>query len=409
MITFKFFVDKRGSLGNLKLRITNNRKSAQFSLGLQLDEMQLEDALSARPRPENMRWSRMLADWKRSLANLRADLFDSGRTGIDVKEIALLAREIICGENSSVVPERDIPITFGRYYRDCTSKRGNRSYRQSCEYTMAKMVAFAEVEGRSVDELAFEDVTLKWLNDFDDWLLKSGAAKNTRCIHFKNIRTVFNRAIDDEITEKYPFRRFKIRGEATRKRSLTVEELRKLFTMEVEPWQEFYRDMFKLIFMLCGINVVDLYNLKGISSEGRIEYQRAKTKRLYSVKVEPEAFEIIERYRGKSNLLSPADRWGDHRDFTRWLNSALKKLGTWEIIGRGGKIKRNPFWPEISSYWARHSWATVAYELDIPKDVIAQALGHGKSDVTEVYIRRDQRKVDDANRRVLDWILYGRR
>ena len=60
-------------------------------------------------------------------------------------------------------------------------------------------------------------------------------------------------------------------------------------------------------------------------------------------------------------------------------------------------------------YKARHSWATIAAELEIPKETIAAALGHGGNTVTDIYIDFDRKKVDEANRRVLDWVLYGKR
>lgn len=63
----------------------------------------------------------------------------------------------------------------------------------------------------------------------------------------------------------------------------------------------------------------------------------------------------------------------------------------------------------MSSHWARHSWATVAASLDIPKETIAAALGHGGNTVTDIYIDFDRQKVDDANRRVIDWVFYGKR
>ena len=65
--------------------------------------------------------------------------------------------------------------------------------------------------------------------------------------------------------------------------------------------------------------------------------------------------------------------------------------------------------PGLTTYWARHTWATIAASLDIPRDTIAHALGHGGNTVTDIYIDFDQKKVDDANRRVLDWVLYGKR
>jgi hypothetical protein len=60
--------------------------------------------------------------------------------------------------------------------------------------------------------------------------------------------------------------------------------------------------------------------------------------------------------------------------------------------------------------WARHSWATIAASLDIPDDTIALALGHAVANsTTSIYIERDRRKIDAANRRVIDWVLYNKR
>lgn len=64
--------------------------------------------------------------------------------------------------------------------------------------------------------------------------------------------------------------------------------------------------------------------------------------------------------------------------------------------------------PNISQYWCRHTWATIAAWLDIPKETIAAGLGHGGNSVTDIYIRFDQKKVDNANRRIIDFILYGK-
>lgn len=120
-------------------------------------------------------------------------------------------------------------------------------------------------------------------------------------------------------------------------------------------------------------------------------------------------------------LLCLADRWSDHRNFLHQCNKALQRLGAVRNKGgrlKGGEPKRNAkdegapkgLWPELTTYWARHTWATVAYSLGISKDVIAQALGHEDGhEVTNIYISEDPEKVDEANRRVLDWVLYGRR
>ncbi len=78
-------------------------------------------------------------------------------------------------------------------------------------------------------------------------------------------------------------------------------------------------------------------------------------------------------------------------------------------MGKRGKKKYGPLFPHITTYWARHSRVTIAAELDIPKETIAAALGHGGNSVTDVYIRFDERKIDEANRRVLDYVLYDKK
>ena len=150
--------------------------------------------------------------------------------------------------------------------------------------------------------------------------------------------------------------------------------------------------------MLLGINTIDLCSLlRGDLIGDRIEFSRAKTHRLYSIKVEPEAEEIIKRYRGDSLLLNFADGLKNYRMYYNRLSIALREIGD--------SLKL----PGLSSYWARHSWATIAAGLDIPRDTIAHALGHGGNTVTDIYIDFDQAKVDQANRRVLDWVLYGKK
>ena len=63
---------------------------------------------------------------------------------------------------------------------------------------------------------------------------------------------------------------------------------------------------------------------------------------------------------------------------------------------------------KLTSYYARHSWATVAAELDIPKETIAAGLGHGGNSVTDIYIDFNMKKVDAANRQILDYVFYGK-
>lgn len=416
MFTTKFIV--RGVKNSLKLRIFLRNKMTELSIpGMFVSPGALENALSKNPVSENLRLSRCLSQWNSQITNLRLGIIEGGADGnvsLSLTQVRdLLSRELFGQEehSESNANVRSWEIFYAKY----AESKKNRSYKESCEYTLKKMREFDKSDKWSLDkrlsEMTFEDISMKWLNAFDEWLVNAGVSQNTRNIHFKNIRTCLNRAIDEELTNNYPFRRFRIRAEQTRKRNLPVEELRRLFNYDVEDYQKYYLDYFKLIFMLIGINTIDLFNLTKIEN-GRIEYRRAKTKRLYSIKVESEAMEIIKRHLAKTGngLLDITDRWSDHRGFQKYCNEALKKIGKTKRTGRGGKKEIKPEWPELSTYWARHSWSTIAYSIDIPKDIISQALGHSSGNaITEIYIERDQKKVDEANRRVLDWVLYRKR
>lgn len=244
----------------------------------------------------------------------------------------------------------------------------------------------------------FEGIDRRWLMAFEAHCGRTMSV-NGMAIHFRNIRTVFNYAIDEKLTTHYPFRKYKIRREQTRHRALSVEMLRSLAAYP--DGNPKYRDMFMLMFFLIGINAVDLFALAGVTTEGRVEYRRAKTHRLYSIRVEPEAMEIIGRYRGRSRLLSVADEYRDYHNFIHRQSLVLRSYKA---------ADGSPLFPDgISSYWARHTWATFAAELDIPKETIAAALGHSSGSVTDVYIRFNRDKIDEANRRVIDYALHGRR
>ena len=108
-----------------------------------------------------------------------------------------------------------------------------------------------------------------------------------------------------------------------------------------------------------------------------------------------EALQLLERYRGKSGLLCIRDRYKSARDYTQHINDGLKRL-----------IQEQPF-TELSTYWARHSWATIAYnEMGASFDTISAALGHQYgSRITAIYINPDQKRVDELNERMIQLVF----
>ncbi|MDE7440887.1 MAG: site-specific integrase [Muribaculaceae bacterium] len=400
MFTYKFIV-KENKGNSLRLRLTNNRKVAEISMGVQLSPEDLADAMSVKPKSNNIKWKSVISDYQAKLDDIKCELLKSGRADEDVKVI----RDIVlkeCFNREETEQEDKTGGQFVTHFQSFIEGKTNKGTRGVYKHTLDRIRLYDS----KIEQKSFEEIDLKWLTGFEAFCAQT-ATKNARNIHLRNIRAVFNNAIDYEITTAYPFRRFKIRPEATRKRALSVEELRKLFAYPVETYAEIYRDMFKLMFMLIGINTVDIHRLKSITKEGRIEYKRAKTGRLYSIRVEPEALELIEKYKGDKGLLCIADRWSNSQNFRHQYNKALQRIGEMERKGRGGKKIIASEFPEITTYWARHSWATIAYSIGVSKDVIAQALGHSDGhDTTNIYINEDLSKIDEANRRVLDWVLH---
>ena len=390
MITTKFIVreDKNNSL---RLRITAGRQKCELALGFNIDKPTLSNILSSAPAKNNLHLAQMLDVLQAKVDSIRAEYVIKGvePTLAEFKERILT--EVI---NKPTKPKGCFVDIFKEF-----ADSHNESTKELYYYSLRRIEQFDKyIATRSIDEIG-----IPWLTRFESWLAQTNS-KNARNILLRNIRAVFNYALDCEYTTNYPFRRFKIRPEATRKRAMTVEQLRSLAVYPVEDYQEFYRDMFVLMFCLIGINVVDLYSLGGIV-DGRVEYRRAKTHRLYSIKVEPEAQAIIDKYHGTKNLLCIADRWTTHSQFGKQMNKALKRMGEMRRVGRGGKKVFEPTVPGLTTYWARHTWATIAASLDVPKETIAHALGHGNDTVTDIYIDFDKRKVDEANRKVLDFVF----
>lgn len=287
---------------------------------------------------------------------------------------------------------------FVSYVDEFIATKSKRNTIESYVGTKNKLIRFDP-------ECAFDTMTKKWLESFEKWMGETGMKINTRSIHLRNIRSVFNYAIDNEETELYPFRKFSIKKEETRKRSLTPDQLALLRDFDGDEYQKEYQDIFMLMFYLIGINGIDLFSLKSAQG-GRIEYKREKTGRLYSIKIEPEAEEIIKKYRGVEYLLGMMEKTkGNYRNYMVAMSRGLQKLGNFERKGLGGKKVGEPFSPDITSYWARHTWATIAAGLDIPKETISAALGHEiGSRVTSIYIDFDRKKIDEANRKVIDYL-----
>lgn len=410
MATLKLYFDKR-SRGKddkfpIKLMLRHKKDTTPIPLGLRFSEKEWAEIESRMKSGTESRHtpSRLVSQYK---AQAESSLYDV-RLENDLEKMSVLQiKEKMYEKMDREMSARDKKVTetgpFLAHFVKFSQKKTKKGTKTLYEQTMKKILAYDP----EVSKRGFSDINKPWLEGFDAFLATtSGSAVRNR--HFRNIRAVFNDAIDEDLTTAYPFRKFRMpKIEETRKRALTVEELKAVRDCECDPWMEEYRDMFMLMFYLIGINAADLFNAKPTDLvHGRLEYRRAKTSKLYSIKVEPEAKKIIEKYRGKNYLLSPMDRYADHRDYLGRMNKALHKLGMHHK--NGCRYEGTPLFPRLSTYYSRHSWATLAARLDVPIDTISRALGHSiGSDVTNIYIDFDNRKIDQANRKVLDAIKEG--
>lgn len=401
MATTKFYLDTRavkyGEAAPLKLKITKNRQGAYIYLDVKVLPSQWDKEHGrVKDNPNKTAINAYLQSQKQRVDNLLFRLTTEGKL---TKMTAVQIKNTIVG---MLNPSEDGSLFMVRF-RQYTLTRKKKRTREIYEATMKRLQQFDS----KVGTLSFEQITKDWLTRFDLFLTDFEPSQNTRSIHFRNIRAVFNDAIDNDVTSYYPFRKFMVRPVPTAKRAYSVERLRELFSYPVLPHQRKYVDLFKLVFYLIGINLVDLCDGLEVV-DGRVVYQRSKTYRMYNIKVEPEAQEIIDRYRGTRQLLSISERYKDAHTFTSSVNRALKQIGTREhVIVNGRKtLVYHPAFPGLSVYVARHTWATIADSIGIPRETITAALGHSYGNkTTAIYINSDYRKVDEANRKVIDYVL----
>jgi integrase len=289
------------------------------------------------------------------------------------------------------------------YRMEQLKKEGRFSYAASYQVTADHLKAFHKAD------IDFKDITVSFLRDFERHLRLVNKSKVNTCrIYLNNIRAVFYHAVDNDIVKGdiTPFRKFKIEQEKTKPRPLDLEDLKTLLKLRpgVTKQQRRALDIFFLIFYTCGTNLKDLLYMKPESVfKGRLEYKRFKTGRSYSIKILPEAREILDRYQGEKYLLCLMDEKektspgrlseADH-DVLSQMNKLLKTIATKYELG---------FKP--TTYSPRYSWATIASKLGVQRDVISHALGHGVSTMTDGYIDYDLAKVDRANRLVVNKLI----
>lgn len=389
---------KRDGTTNIKIRILHKNKPAYISTELFIFPSRLNRATGFVESGNNYKYVNIsITQWLLKCQKIEMELGDKKNlmSAVDIKDYILNKDKYVYG------------ISFYEYVDELMKNTKSEGTAGQYRFCMQRIKAYAG------PILYFSDINLNFLLRFEAFLFANGA-RNGIINYMTTFRAIFNKARDfynNEDTGQipiphYPFRRYTMpkRKAHSKDHILTKDEL--LLFMNYKPenkGEEFAQDLFMLMFYLIGIESVDLFNLpKAIN--GRIFYDRFKTGKQYSINIEPPAHEIINKYAGEKHLLSFPEQFTCQKAFLRKINNYLhgneyaKITGIFQRLG----IHKN-----VTTKWARHTWATFARnDCRIDKDDVALCLGHEDTDnqVTDMYIKYDYTIIDDSNRKVIDFI-----
>jgi len=257
---------------------------------------------------------------------------------------------------------------------------------------------------KSSKSLRFTDITLSFINKYKEHLADSGCKVNTISNYLRTLRAIYNKAIKANVVDKrhYPFDEISISSERTAKRALSKEVIKSIESLQLPSNSAIAkaRDFYMLSFYFIGINFTDIaYLTKDNICDGRMEYRRRKTSKLYNIKIIDKAQILIDRYSTNSKYLFqilPNDVVENSllakRLIQQWIKTTNKYMSKIAIIIGFEKSC-------ITTYTVRHSWATIAKRLGYSKEIIAEALGHQQGNqVTEIYLDSfDYEIIDGVN------------
>lgn len=409
MAKLSYYLDTRSGSGTfpLKMRIAHKGEKVYIPMDINLSLEQWDG--KAVINHDNEKALNDLLTTKKALAE--STILKFGLTSSVDKLSASQIKTLI--DTGGETTTKTSGHNFLEYYEKRMAEAKKNNTRLSYESALNRMKLFDPL----LSVRTFEDIDEEYIRKMDKAWEDAGLTTNSRAVYMRNIRAVFNDAIDDKITtaDAYPFRRFSIKKAPTKKINLSLEELRMLRDYPiVNAFQEKYRDIFMLCFYMRGINMVDLLALtKDNIRAGRINYIRSKTGKFYSVKIEPEMKAILRRYKGVQYLIDVCDGAktekefeAKYKGFLQRMDKGLKKIGPYTRKGLGGKKHINPILPKLSQYWCRHTTATLMAEMGYSNEIIACSLGHEFGiKTTNIYIEYKQSEVDAANRALIDYTL----
>ena len=291
---------------------------------------------------------------------------------------------------------------FKRTIDELTSYKqlGTASNYRLSQKSIENFLIYKSRKGNSPDFLHFKEITPKWLKEYELYMTENlERSYTTVSMYVRALRTLFNKAIEDKDIEPeiYPFGKSKYNIPAVQniKKALNFEQLKVLFNaVAATPEQEKARDFWYFSYSCNGMNIKDIAQLKYEDIKGdTIEFLRAKTIRTSKANLKPVSAQlndftkgIIKKYgnpnKSKEQLIFPfievgvseVEKFNSIKNFTRFINQNLKKLA-----------EKNGITSDISTYWARHSFATNAVRLGASMEFVGEALSHSNVKTTQNY------------------------
>jgi integrase len=236
---------------------------------------------------------------------------------------------------------------------------------------------------------------------YEAYLKARGVSMNTISFYMRNLRAVYNRAVEKELTPQiYPFRHVYTGVEKTVKRAVPIKTIKALKEQDLslKPILDYARDMFLFSFYTRGMSFIDMSYLKKKDlKNGFLTYRRKKTGQLLTIKWEKCMEEIIDKYPKNETIYllpiitKPGKERKQYNNALHLVNYHLKELST--IL----KLQR-----PLTMYVARHSWASAAKFKNIPLSVISEGMGHDSEATTRIYLASlETSVVDKANKMIL--------
>ena len=258
----------------------------------------------------------------------------------------------------------------------------------------------------------FNVVDVSFCNKFEAWMRKNQFEDTTMHYYFRTLRATYNKAIEAKCAdrEKSPFVEYKLSrfSTKTKKRALSKESVKKILKMDCSTMSEKARlahDVFSFSYYCGGISLVDVANLTFDNIiDGRLIYERQKTHGMINLVMLDEAKAIIKRYATYQKRagylfpildnrvhITPMQKFNRVRKLCHQINKELHSLA-----------KELGIQEDVTTYVARHSFATVLKKSGVNIGIISQALGHQDIKTTQIYLSKfDDEQVDSAMQNLL--------